>query len=332
MATDAQILAEAQQYRAEHLAKQYEAGQKVLRRGWGLTARRLERAHLELARVAAAAGLRPMQDSVTWQNCNAPIVGGYADGRYAWPDAAWRYHSSLGRRLVRYTVNAAHNVGNCLDVEWTDATPQQAPGWIRMRRQAGEDGASVYCNTSTWPQVRGEFHAQGVPEPDYDIAAYPGIGPNLYPGSVAHQYADPGPVDLQVVAPFWRAIDGGAPPQPPVPVSRPAAGGKMVAIDLNGVVHMVGVGTDGNLYHQWNVDLNKPDPPPGWENLGMPAPQYGVAIVPGTESIAINGGGTVVVFSGIGSFDGAWWFRYWSSAFGMRPWTKGAGHYAVPKQ
>src|SRR5207248_310137 len=122
---------------------------------------------------------------------------------------------------VHYVVNPAHNFGQVLDIEQGDATPAQGPGWVAMRRRSGFPFPGVYCSVSVWPQVIGEFRAQGVAEPSYDIAAYPGIGPVLYAGSSAHQYADPGPVDLSVVAPYWPAVDGGAPPAPPPPPAPP---------------------------------------------------------------------------------------------------------------
>jgi murein L,D-transpeptidase YcbB/YkuD len=66
---------------------------------------------------------------------------------------------------------------------------------------------TVYCSLSAWPTVRAAFAAAHVAEPHWWIAAYPGNGPNLYPGSIAHQYANPGLVDISVVADHWPGVD-----------------------------------------------------------------------------------------------------------------------------
>jgi len=148
-----------------------------------------------------------MYDAVTPGNvpANAQMVAGYVDGRYAWHANDWaRFPNAV---KVRIAVFSSTNDGHVLDIEPGCSTPASAPGWVQRRRAAGVD-PSVYCNTSTWPTVRAAFAAAGVAQPHYWIAAYPGNGPNLYPGSVAHQYANPGPVDISVVADYWPGVDG----------------------------------------------------------------------------------------------------------------------------
>ena len=154
--------------------------------------------------------MRVLYDSITAANipANAQLVAGYIDGRYAWSFADWqRFPNAI---KVRIAVFASTNAGTVLDVERGDATPAQAVGWVQRRRAAGVD-PTVYCGYSTngysWALVIDAFKSAGVPEPHWWIAAYPGIGPVLYPGSVAHQYADPGPYDLSVVADYWPGVD-----------------------------------------------------------------------------------------------------------------------------
>lgn len=140
----------------------------------------------------------------------ARMVAGYVDGLYAWLPAAWaRFPNAVH---VRIAVFPSTNGGQVLDVEQGDATPAQAPGWVRMRRAAGVD-PSVYCNTSTWPAVQAEFARQGVAQPHYWVAHY-GAGPNIPAGAIAVQYADPaagsgGQWDISAVADFWPGIDQG---------------------------------------------------------------------------------------------------------------------------
>jgi hypothetical protein len=152
-----------------------------------------------------------MYDSVTAGAipADAEMVAGYIDGHYRWSDQDWaRFPHAV---KVRIAVHASTNDGHVLDIESGDATPAQGPGWVLMRRRAGAD-PSVYCSLAVWDQVRGAFRAAGVREPYYWIAAYPGNGANLYPGSVAHQYANQGPhgenVDVSVVAEHWPGVDG----------------------------------------------------------------------------------------------------------------------------
>ncbi len=150
--------------------------------------------------------MRTFFDAVTPGNIPTSAVGvaGYVDGRYRWSAADWaRFPNAVH---VPIAVFPSTNDGLVLDVETGDATPTQAPGWVRMRRAAGVD-PTVYCSLAWWSTVRAAFVTQGVPEPHYWIAAYPGIGPALYVGAVAHQYADPGPYDLSVVADQWPGVE-----------------------------------------------------------------------------------------------------------------------------
>ena len=152
--------------------------------------------------------MRTCYDAITPANIptTAQMVAGYVDGRYAWHAADWARFP--GAVKVRIAVFSSTNDGHVLDVEPGCSTPASAPGWVLRRRAAGVD-PTVYCSLAAWPTVRAAFAAAHVPEPHYWIAAYPGNGPNLYPGSVAHQYADPGPVDISVVADYWPGVDAG---------------------------------------------------------------------------------------------------------------------------
>lgn len=140
----------------------------------------------------------------------AAMVAGYVDGMYAWKPADWaRFPRAVHVRIACF---ASTNDGHVLDVERGDATPVQAPGWVQKRRAAGVD-PSVYCSMSVWPTVRAAFRTAQVGEPHYWVAGYPGGGPVLPAGAVAHQFADPatagGQWDLSVVADHWPGVDGG---------------------------------------------------------------------------------------------------------------------------
>lgn len=149
---------------------------------------------------------RTMYDGITAGNLppTAQLVAGYIDGLYKWSAANWaRFPNSV---KVQIAVFASTNAGQVLDVENGDATPAQAPTWVTRRRAAGVD-PTVYCSLAAWPAVRAAFTNQGIPQPHYWIAAYPGGGPVVYAGCSAHQYADPGPYDLSVVDNYWPGVD-----------------------------------------------------------------------------------------------------------------------------
>lgn len=149
---------------------------------------------------------RLMYDAVTPTNipANAEMVAGYVDGRFAWSAADWvRFPNAVH---VPIAVFPTTNNGVVLDVEQGDATPQQAPGWVLMRRAAGVD-PTVYCSEVAWPAVRAAFTAAGVAQPHYWVAAYPGEGAVVPAGAVAHQYQDTGRYDLSIVADFWPGVD-----------------------------------------------------------------------------------------------------------------------------
>lgn len=154
---------------------------------------------------------RKMADAVNPNNIPVgvyPLVAGYINGPISqWPASGWARHA--GRSiLVRITVFASTNDGHVLDVEKGDATPAQAPPWVKMRRAAGAD-PTVYCSEAAWPAVRQAFAAAKVPEPHYWVAAYPGEGQVIPAGAIAHQWIDRGPLDESVVADYWPGVDQG---------------------------------------------------------------------------------------------------------------------------
>ena len=133
------------------------------------------------------------------------LYAGYDDGLYNNVTAIKALFPT--KTVIAITVKATDNFGDCLDVETGDATPQQAPDWVKARRQAGHGGPLVYCSEALWPTVRQCFSNAGVIAPGYWIAAYPGIGPVLYPGSIGHQFVDHGAWDESVMADYLVGID-----------------------------------------------------------------------------------------------------------------------------
>lgn len=156
--------------------------------------------------------MRTMYDAVTAANIpgDAQIVAGYIDKikLEPWSAGDWaRFPNAVKVQIVK---KASTNAGHVLDVEPGDATPGEAPGWVRMRRAAGAD-PTVYCSLSTWGSVRQAFRDQGVPEPHYWIAHYDGDS-TIPAGAVAKQYRGnvaPG-IDISSVADYWPGVDDNA--------------------------------------------------------------------------------------------------------------------------
>lgn len=181
------------------------------------------------------------------------LYAGYDDGN--WPDAESIAQRFPGKTVIRVTVTANDDEGDCLDVENGDATPAQAPGWVQRRRQAGHGGPLVYCSEASWSAVRQAFQAQGVPEPGYWVAAYPGEGPVVPAGAVGHQYGQGagGTYDVSVFVDYLPGIDPApatSPSQtdPPVPNLEDP---DVTSEQYGGSVHIFGHDANNQPCHWW---------------------------------------------------------------------------------
>lgn len=157
--------------------------------------------------------MRTMYDAVTARNIptTAAMVAGYIDKIRLEPWSAADWARFPGAVKVTIVKKAITNAGHVLDVEPGDATPAQAPGWVRMRRAAGAD-PTVYMNFSTWGPVQAEFVRQGVAHPHYWVAKYDGVAnlPSLNGiTAVAKQYRGDVPpgIDINCVADYWPGVD-----------------------------------------------------------------------------------------------------------------------------
>ena len=198
--------------------------------------------------------MRRLYDSVTPANIpdDAELVAGYVDGLYAWTADDWARWAHIPQ--VRIAVFASTNDGNCLDVEQGCSAPEEAPGWVKMRRAAGVD-PTVYCSESPWPTVRAAFAAQGVPEPHWWIANY-NKELTIPDGAVAHQYWDFGPYDSSVAADYWPGVDSDMTPDDVekiveglfLPLLEQALGTKESTFgDAAAIARIRALGAQGNL-------------------------------------------------------------------------------------
>lgn len=102
-----------------------------------------------------------MYDSVTLTEIpsDAAAVAGYVNGRWpTFPQLASRFPKA--RRIsIAVTAEADADV---LDVERGDATPAQAPKWVRRQAARGVKLPVVYCSVSDARTVLGVLAASGI--------------------------------------------------------------------------------------------------------------------------------------------------------------------------
>lgn len=156
-----------------------------------------------------------MYDSVTPSDIprSAPAVAGYVNGRYAWSAAGWDLFPSAYRKTISIT---ASQVAMVLDVEAGDASPDQAPAWVRLSQRAGVAVPTLYCSRlGTWPATQAACRGLVC---NYWVADYTGVA-HLVPGSVATQWEDAGPYDLSTADLAWLS---GNPAPPAAGMNAPA--------------------------------------------------------------------------------------------------------------
>ena len=120
-------------------------------------------------------------------------VAVYGNGLYKADMAAVRKRKPLGVLLIDVIGNSPEF--NMLDIETFDATPQDAPPWVRKHvDHFGIDNphvhARLYCNLSTWPLAKAQTN-QLPWEYRRHIRwhiANPTGRPHLVPGSTATQW------------------------------------------------------------------------------------------------------------------------------------------------
>lgn len=155
----------------------------------------------------------------------APMVAGYDDGRFAWGTAEWNLFPHAFH--IHIAVFASTNSGHVLDVETGDATPDQAAGWIRMRKAAGIERPTIYCNLSTAPAVRVATGSLILGQ-DYDmwVADYTGSPHEIvFPDgrkAAATQWQSFSFYDASTVYDdAWPHVKSSGPPPPPPPNGPP---------------------------------------------------------------------------------------------------------------
>lgn len=154
--------------------------------------------------------MRTMFDSVTAADIprDAALVAGYGNGAYRWSLRDWALFPPA--RCVVISISASFFAAILLDVEFGDATPEQAPAWIPSSARTTGWVPTLYGTKTTLDRCRQLVTAAGL-ECDYGLAEWTGV-PHLPAGYAFCQYAapghgSPGHFDMSVVADWWpRAV------------------------------------------------------------------------------------------------------------------------------
>lgn len=187
-------------------------------------------------------GINALASGIASEFPNAAMVAGYLNGNYAWSQQDWDLFPHANH--VEITITASTNAGDVLDVEAGDATPDQAAGWIAMRKAAGYYRPTIYCSRSVIPAVRAGTGSY-VLGTDYDIwvADYTGSAHEVTaPGSPsatcsATQYESTANYDVSMVY-----DDGWPHRKAPAPTSTKLPAPSGISVTLNGRVADFGWG------------------------------------------------------------------------------------------
>lgn len=90
---------------------------------------------------------------------DAPAVAGYTSG--SWPtyaDLATRFPAA---KRLSIAVSASDDA-QCLDIEAGDASPSQAPDWVKRQHSRGVRRPVVYCSVSSMDEVWGLLRGAGI--------------------------------------------------------------------------------------------------------------------------------------------------------------------------
>lgn len=139
----------------------------------------------------------------------AEMVAGYVDGIYAWSAAGWQRFA--GRPQWKIAIFYGTDNGNVLDVEQYDATPAQAPVWVKKRLASGlAPPAILYVNRGNRSAVESALQAAGITASQAALWVATLDGTQTVPAGpypvVAVQYANSviagGHYDLSIVSQF----------------------------------------------------------------------------------------------------------------------------------
>jgi hypothetical protein len=115
-------------------------------------------------------------------------VAGYVGGN--WPNFGTLVKRFPHAKHLSIAVNAAEDA-MCLDVENGDATPEDAPAWVRRQHARGIKRPVLYASSSVVPEVNAALTRDGVTRDQYRVwSAHYTYRAHVEPGSDATQWTD----------------------------------------------------------------------------------------------------------------------------------------------
>jgi len=169
----------------------------------GRVIRRLRRERQRL--LAFLAAPRVMYDSVTVSEIptDARAAAGYVGGTWPTYENGELRRRCPKARLVSIAVASSHNA-ECLDVEPGDATPADAPAWVRRQHARGIDRPAVYAAAGEMGAVLDELDDAGIHPDEYRVfTAHVGNGKHLCGPSTC------GLIPVKAHATQWTWTSGG---------------------------------------------------------------------------------------------------------------------------
>lgn len=132
-----------------------------------------------------------MFDSTNATNIpHGPVaVAGYKNGAFANFDEMVRDYPHAKHLSIAVSANVD---AGALDVETGDATPADAPGWVRRQHARGVKRPIIYANRSTMSAVVAALISDDIKPGEYLlwVAEYAGTGPHIPNGFDACQWQD----------------------------------------------------------------------------------------------------------------------------------------------
>ncbi|HWW67307.1 MAG TPA: hypothetical protein VNY83_04935 [Solirubrobacterales bacterium] len=143
--------------RIKQLRSRLARGRSAIRRIVAFNTRRRR----AIKRLSEQLGGTVMFDSVDVGQipARAPAVAGYTAGR--WP-TYWELVKRFPHAAVLSIAIAASYDATCLDIEAGDATPAEAPAWVRRQIARGVKRPVVYCSVSSMDALLGKLERAGI--------------------------------------------------------------------------------------------------------------------------------------------------------------------------
>jgi hypothetical protein len=119
---------------------------------------------------------------------NPAAVAGYIDGKYqSFDGLAAKFPKAKKLSIAVFPENNA----GCLDIETGDATPGQAPAWVRRQHARGDGKPVLYADLSTMPSVLAALAQDHIQRSEYKLWVADWTGsPHIPAGFDACQYTD----------------------------------------------------------------------------------------------------------------------------------------------